>query len=384
LEEKTRSVMAKDVYFESTNMICSLGKTTEEVTNLLRKSISGVALCNDKQVLPVPFFASLIQKKNEEFAETLNNKYTRLEQLMIQSVKTTLKTSNIDIESNRTLFIFSTTKGNIDILESKNLQLFGFKRAHLQEMANQVTHYFKNPNKPIVVSNACISGVLAISLGAELIKNKLYDHVVVVGGDIVSAFTTSGFQSFMAISDQPCAPYDKDRKGINLGEAAATIVLTIEKSTIQYMGGDSSNDANHISGPSRTGDGLFLAINKAMNQAKLNENDIHYISAHGTATLFNDDMESKAFNLAQLTQVPVNSFKGYWGHTLGAAGIIETIAAITSLKNNELFESVGFKSLGTEMPMNVITKYQSKELISVLKTASGFGGCNAAIVFSKI
>ena len=120
-----------------------------------------------------------------------------------------------------------------------------------------------------------------------------------------------------------------------------------------------------------------------MKQASLSPAEIDYISVHGTATPFNDEMESKALELSGLSQVPVNSFKGYWGHTLGAAGIIESIASISSLKNNILFRSAGFETLGVPVALNVITANQPAKINICLKTASGFGGCNAAILYQK-
>ena len=154
-------------------------------------------------------------------------------------------------------------------------------------------------------------------------------------------------------------------------------------SGVKVSGGSVSNDANHISGPSRTGEELNLAISKAMNNAGLSANDIDFISAHGTATLFNDEMEAKAITLAGLQLVPVNSLKGYYGHTLGAAGLIESIISIQSLKENLVIPTRGFENIGVTQPINVCSTLYSATLKNCLKTASGFGGCNAAMVFSK-
>jgi 3-oxoacyl-[acyl-carrier-protein] synthase-1 len=212
----------------------------------------------------------------------------------------------------------------------------------------------------------------------------------VSGGDILTEFVISGFQSFKAISPNPCKPFDINRDGITLGEGCGTVVLTSnpalvkEKDKIKVLGGATSNDANHISGPSRTGDGLFYAIDSAMKEAAItNTENIGFVSAHGTATSFNDEMEAKALKLAGLIEVPVNSLKGFFGHTLGAAGIIESIISIHSLKNNTLIPTIGFKTLGVTENISVITQVIEKKMNTCLKTASGFGGCNAAILYSK-
>ncbi|MEI7981088.1 MAG: hypothetical protein WCI71_05515, partial [Bacteroidota bacterium] len=184
-------------------------------------------------------------------------------------------------------------------------------------------------------------------------------------------------------------PFDLKRNGLSLGEGCGVMALTAlntdgEEMPVRYAGGAITNDANHISGPSRTGEELSLAINRAISQAGLSPDEIGYISAHGTATTYNDEMESKAIGLSRLTPVPVNSFKGYWGHTLGAAGIIESVAAIHSLRTGFLFRSAGYEQPGVPEPLNIIEQHDKKPLGSCLKTASGFGGCNAAIIYQKL
>jgi 3-oxoacyl-[acyl-carrier-protein] synthase-1 len=144
--------------------------------------------------------------------------------------------------------------------------------------------------------------------------------------------------------------------------------------------GFSTNDANHISGPSRTGEGLFIAIDRLLKKSPLN---VDYISAHGTATLYNDEMESIAITRARLQSVPINSFKGYWGHTLGAAGIIESIMGIWSIKNGVILNTKGYNVSGVTNPIFIINKPVKKEINTCLKIASGFGGCNAALIFYK-
>jgi 3-oxoacyl-[acyl-carrier-protein] synthase-1 len=213
-----------------------------------------------------------------------------------------------------------------------------------------------------------------------------YDHAIVTGGDIVSEFVMSGFMSFQALSPEACRPFDADRTGLSLGEGCGTVILTSDLSVategkpVAYLGGATSNDANHISGPSRDGEGLYLAISAAMKEADVTAGDLDFISAHGTATPYNDEMESLALAWAGLEQVPVNSFKGYIGHTLGAAGVIETILSIYSIRNGILFNSAGYYKNGVSRPLNIITQNINLPVRRVLKTASGFGGCNAGLI----
>jgi 3-oxoacyl-[acyl-carrier-protein] synthase-1 len=214
--------------------------------------------------------------------------------------------------------------------------------------------------------------------------------VVVAGGDILTEFAVSGFQSFQSLSPKPCKPFDAARDGLSLGEGCGTLLLSRNHSLcgipekIIVAGGACTNDAHHISGPLRTGEGFYVAIRRALGEASLDPLDIDYISAHGTGTDSNDETEAKALSRAGLERVPVNSFKGYFGHTLGAAGIIESALAIASMRNNELFRSAGFENPGTSEHINILMDHTAKEVNHCLKTASGFGGCNAAVVFKKI
>ena len=206
-----------------------------------------------------------------------------------------------------------------------------------------------------------------------------------VGCDVLSKFVINGFNSFHAISKTICKPFDKNRTGISLGEGSAAILLSTEKkSTIVIGNGFISNDSNHISGPSKTGEELAFCIQESLQKSNLNFKDIDFISAHGTATPYNDEMESKAFELAELTTNPVFSLKAIFGHTLGATGILETIMSIECLKRNLILQSSGFDELGVSGNININKTLIKKQLNTCLKTASGFGGCNAALLIHKI
>jgi len=382
-----------DVFVAADNIISPLGFTSSENFEQLKKMQTGVQFFETSDFSVEPIHAALIENKkiDVEFAKLQTKKeYTKLEKLAILSIyKALQQNKNIDVTSSKTLFIFSSTKGNIDLLQPELKNKFPKNRLFLWETANVIADYFGNANKPLVVSNACISGVIALMLGKRLLEQNQYDTVVVVGADIITHFVVSGFQSFKAVSSEIAKPYDAERTGISLGEAAGTIVLTnkqetiSDKNTIVLKGGSNSNDANHISGPSRTGDGLLLAIEKSLAESNLKASDIDFISGHGTATLFNDEMEALAITDAHLENVPMNSLKSYFGHTLGAAGIIESVITLESMRNNIIIGTYNYKTQGTSKPINIAAKTTTAVLKNCLKTAAGFGGCNAAIVFSK-
>ncbi|WP_310993006.1 beta-ketoacyl synthase N-terminal-like domain-containing protein [Aequorivita marina] len=372
-------------YLSYNSIFSSLGFDSKGVVENVFKGISGLEHYNDRGLLPEPFCASMVssEKVKAEFSKIDDpGKFTKLEQMMILSLKQVIDASKISLDKKVGLII-STTKGNIDVLEKKND--FPENRAYLSELGRTIQEFFGFKNEAIVISNACVSGVLAVSAAKRFISEEKYDHVFITSGDLVTKFILSGFNSFQALSVEPCKPYDKNRVGINLGEVSASVFVTskkgnLPKEAVEILGDATCNDANHISGPSRTGEGLYRSVKVAMQEANVEASAIDYISAHGTATSFNDEMEAIAFNRLGLENVPLNSLKGYFGHTLGASGLLETIVGMHAMKENILFSSKGFSELGVSEKISVIETNTSKALQVFLKTASGFGGCNTAVI----
>ncbi len=382
------------IFTSYNNIISPLGFSTQENYQAVSNSIVGV------KKIKLPFsqdefcVAKISDDKIQNHLSQIKNAdtHTKLEQLSILSIQDVINQSGINPKDNRTLLIYSTTKGNIDILSFDYAQDDRYKgidpkRAYLSVFAKHLQSYFQLAHTPVVLSNACISGILAIIIAKRFIEQGAYDNVLVCGGDILSEFTISGFKSFNALSNEPSKPFDANRIGINLGEAVSTILITNQKGlatpyNTQLVSGASANDANHISGPSRTGDGLFQCLTETLKNSSTT--DIGFISAHGTATPFNDEMESIAFDRAGLNTIPVNSLKGYYGHTLGAAGVLETILSLESMKHQRLIKSEGFEAKGVTGNITMIETHQDKNFTSFIKTASGFGGCNAAALFKKI
>lgn len=378
-----------DIFVSHNNIVSSLGFTSNLVVQNVQNEVSGLQYINDQSILPDPFYTSLIPTDDLQMAFNLlkpKQAFTRLEQMMITSLNKVIVSSNLKLNE-RVGLIISTTKGNIDALDTTNS--FPNERAYLSTLGKQIKDFFGFENEALVVSNACVSGILAVAIAKRYIAQGIYDHVFITSGDVISEFILSGFNSFQALSTEPCKPYDAFRSGINIGEVSASVLITkdtmnLPDEAVKILGEGSCNDANHISGPSRTGEGLFRSMKSAFSQAEIPINSIDYISAHGTATIFNDEMEAIAFNRMQLSNIPLNSLKGYFGHSLGASGLVETIVGMHSLKNNVLYKSLGFESLGVSKVINVIKETTSKNLQTFLKTASGFGGCNTAVIFQKI
>ncbi|WBV59020.1 beta-ketoacyl synthase N-terminal-like domain-containing protein [Chryseobacterium camelliae] len=381
--------MKKEIYITDYNCITPLGFDVPSNWNALLEGKSGVALHKIIENQE-PFYASMIdsEKLENEFkrffdgAQNDSMEFTRLEKMFLLSLKPLVEKHPI---SNETAFVLSTTKGNISLLKNQNTLPEG---VFLSGLAQKIADFFEFKTKPIVVSNACVSGIMAIAVAKNMIQAGKYKDAFVIAGDEISEFVISGFNSFQAIGTEICKPYDKNRDGINIGEATAAVYITSElsqneKFSFKILGDSAINDANHISGPSRTGDGLFASIRNAMTEAQIQTEKIDFISAHGTATIYNDEMEAVAFNRMELQNTSLNSMKGYYGHCLGASGLLESIISMESALNNTLIPSKNFEETGTSQPLNIIKENQPSEIKYILKTASGFGGCNAAIVLEK-
>ena len=376
------------VYAVADNIISSLGVNTDENLNNIFEQKSGIRKIDEPELYYRPIMAGRLDWNRVESMPMfkLSHNSTKLESLMTASVADALSKTQVDAKDVETIFIFASTKGNIDqIANNKDIS---WQDVLMHHMASIVSSNFGSPNTPIVVSNACVSGVMAIVMACDLLKSGKYKNAVVVGGDILSEFVISGFDSFKSMSDELCRPYDKDRTGLNLGEGAATLILSTDESLsasykkVMVSAGSTSNDANHISGPSRTGEELAMAIKDVLKLAGASAEDIDMVDAHGTATVYNDEMESKAMELCGLQNVPMISLKSYFGHTLGASGLIESIVCIECMRKGRIPKTLGFENIGTPVKLNISKESKKANLRNVLKTASGFGGCNAAILLS--
>ena len=369
------------------NIISPLGMTTAENYAAVKAGRSALRRYDKLWQLQEPFVASLTDSDHigqvfSNFAE--NDRYTVFEKMAILSASSAIREAGIDPNSKRVLFILSTTKGNVFLLDRRETA-FPKERVLLGVAAKQLTDFFHNPNAPMVVSNACISGVCAQIEAMRNLQQGGFDFVVVVGCDVQSAFIVSGFQSFKALSDEPCRPFDKARKGLNLGDAAATIVYTRKDSASpdEWVAcrGAIRNDANHISGPSRVGEGSYRALKAALGDFR--PEALAFINSHGTATPYNDEMESVAIDRAGLSEVPVNALKGYYGHTMGAAGVLETILSMQAVDDHNILATKGYEALGVTHPLRLSNRNQPTDKRAFIKLLSGFGGCNAALLFAK-
>lgn len=358
-------------YIIADNIISPLGETSEENYLSVKAGRSGIrayepGTCN----IPEGFYASLL--------------FEDFETLALRSAQKAIANGRLELKGKRTAFILSSTKGNIE------------KNISLADSAQRIASQLGIDAKPIVVCNACISGLSALILGNRLIDSGLYDAAIVCGCDTPRQFILSGFQSLKALSPEPCRPFDMERMGLNLGEAAATLILSknpIQGNSWRMGDGFIRNDAFHISTPSKTADGLYLSLQRTLEsftkeisstckQIDMKEH-LAFINAHGTATLFNDQMESVAIGRAGLSDLPANAYKSFWGHTMGAAGILETIISMKAIDDDTILGTRGFSELGVSGKMNICAENRPTDKKGFIKMLSGFGGCNATIWAAK-
>lgn len=354
------------------NCFTPLGADLQSTVDRLENGVSGIQLYENSGILKVPYYAAGIPEPVITLAG-----FTRLETMLIRALEPVIERHPLPA---RSLLLVSTTKGNIREIAGGGAASDG----SLSLMAGKVGRYFGFSETPWVLSNACVSGILAVAVAKRVIDAGAFDAVYVVAGDEVTEFVLSGFAGFQAMSAAPCRPYDKNRDGVTLGEAAAAVLVSKAPGHFRIAGDGAINDANHISGPSRTGEGLYRSILLALKEAQLEAGQLDFISAHGTATEYNDEMEAIALDRLGLNQVPVNSLKGYFGHTLGASGLLEAVISFESARKGVLYPSLGFETSGVSREIHVIREPEMKPVKYFMKTASGFGGCNTAVIFENL
>ena len=288
--------------------------------------------------------------------------------------------------------VLSTTKAEIAALERSVRQepCSGAARRHLfpallaADLA--AAHDFAGPVQ--CVSAACISGLLSIQQGVLMIQEDKADLVLVVGVDLLSDFVISGFTMLKSLELDGCRPFDQARKGLSLGEGAGAVALVrrdaLSCPALVVASWGSSNDANHLTGPSRDGSGLALAMNRALQTARIAPAAVDFVHAHGTGTPFNDAMEGMALRLVFGERVPpFCSSKGLLGHTLGAAGVLETLVCLAAARQQLLPGTPGLRTPDPAVPNSLLQVPRPAEsLRHILKVNAGFGGTNAALALT--
>lgn len=397
--------MAK-VAITGMGIISSIGKTVEENFQSLLSQKNGISIIENietvhKNVIKV----GEIKLTNTELEHLLDipkeNNFSRTAMLGAYAAKQAVIDAKIsDINDCKSGLISSTSVGGMDMTEKYFYEYFNdasIQKYILGHDAGDSTHkiadYLGLKGFVTTISTACSSAANAIMLGAKLIETGKLDRVIVGGTDALAKFTINGFKTLMILSDTDNTPFDDNRKGLNLGEAAAFIVLESDaivkrdhKDVLAYVSGyGNANDAFHQTASSENGDGAFLAMEKAFKVANLPIEAIDYINVHGTATPNNDLSEGRALiRIFGENKVPdFSSTKAFTGHTLAAAAAIEAVYSVLALQNNVVYPNLNFKTPMKEFNLIPQTALKKKEINHVLSNSFGFGGNCSTVIFSK-
>ncbi len=370
-------------YAIANNITSPLGLTTDANVQAVERGLTGLRRVGAPYGLPFAAVASLFT--DEQRAALMLPGLTWFESLAVGSARRAIacaaeKDGSFAVDSARTLLVLATTKANVDLL-SADLDVDPTPATAARHIATSLGV----TTMPLVVCNACVSGLSALIVVQRLLAQHRYDHAIVVGADVQSAFIMSGFHSLMSLSERPCRPFDIERNGLNLGEAAATLVLSSScpdgGEWWRLQDGRQTNDAYHVSTPHPKGEGLARALAPLAVQVDVDE--LAMVGLHGTATLYNDRMEAAAVKQAGLLTAPVSGLKGYFGHTMGAAGVLETVLCMAALDLGFVPGTRGYAERGVSAPLNICASHRPTERRTFIKTLSGFGGVNAALLCRK-
>ncbi|ANO47524.1 beta-ACP synthase [Flavobacterium columnare NBRC 100251 = ATCC 23463] len=387
-------------------IISSIGNTVEENYEALLSKKAGISQIQNIETLHKEAIkVGEIKLNNKELSTMLglseDNNFSRTAMLGAYAAKKAIENAAIfDLNEYKTGLISATSVGGMDMTERyyyeyfKNPTLQKYIETHdAGNSSHKIADYIGLKGFVSTVSTACSSAANAIMLGARMIASGQLDRVIVGGTDALSKFTINGFKTLMILSDTYNTPFDDERKGLNLGEAAAFIVLESDrmitktnKKVLAYLTGfGNANDAYHQTASSENGEGAFLAMQKAFEKATITPDKIDYINVHGTATPNNDLSEGRAIIRAfEGYKIPeFSSTKAFTGHTLAAAAAIESVYSILALQNNKVFPNLNFKTPMKEFDLIPQIEVLDKEINYVLSNSFGFGGNCSTLIFSK-
>lgn len=398
--------MSKGIAITGMGIISAIGNNVEENYRALINQRAGISrIDNIETIQRNEIMVGEVKFTNDQLIAQLNlpvsNNYSRTALLGAIAAKEAIENAGItNNKKYKTGLVSGTSVGGMDMTEKyyydyltdKSLQKY-IDSHHAGDSTQKVAEQLGIEESLVTtISTACSSAANAIMLGARLIRLGKLDRVLVGGADCLSKFTINGFKTLMILSDTFNTPFDENRKGLNLGEAAAYLVLESDevvqaenRNVLAYVKGyGNANDAFHQTASSSNGEGATLAMEKALKTANLNSSEIDYINAHGTATANNDLSEGYAIQRVFKQNIPdFSSTKAYTGHTLAAAGAIEAVYSVLSLQYNVIFPNLNFKTPMKEFNMIPQTELKEKELKTILSNSLGFGGNCSTVIFSK-
>ena len=398
--------MTKGVAITGMGIISSIGNSVEEnYISLIENKIGISRVQNIPTVHADVIKVGEIKKTNKELVAELylseNNNFSRTAMIGTLAAKQAVENAGItSINEFRTGLISATSVGGMDMTEKyyykyfENPKLVKYISCHDGgDVAEKIAEELGLKGLVTTISTACSSAANSIMLGARLIKSGKLDRVIVGGTDALAKFTINGFKTLMILSDDYNKPFDNTRKGLNLGEAAAYLVLESDEMVQKFnkkvlarvSGYVNANDAFHQTASSENGDGAYLAMKKAFEVSGLKPSEIDYINVHGTATPNNDLSEGRALlRIYENGKVPdFSSTKPFTGHTLAAAAAIEAVYSVLAIQNNVVYPNLNFEIPMEEFELQPQTSLKMKNIEHVLSNSFGFGGNCSTLIFSK-
>lgn len=397
--------MQERIVITGMGIISAIGNTVEENYNALLSGQSGVGeLTLFESIHCETIKVGQVKKTTEQLIAELelssDNNYTRTALLGAYAAKEAIANAGIrDINDRKTGLISSTSVGGMDYTEKYffEYETTEASRKYIDaqgagDSTDKIADYIGLKGFVTTISTACSSAANAVMMGARLLKAGKLDRVIVGGTDALSKFTVNGFNTLMILTDGYNTPFDQNRKGLNLGEAAAYLVLEREDIAIAdgrtilgvVSGYANANDAYHQTASSENGEGAYLAMQKALKMANMSSNEVDYVNAHGTATPNNDLSEGRAMQRIFTDQMPLfSSTKPYTGHTLAAAGAIEAVYSLLAIQHGVVFPNKNFVTPMEELSIRPQTTLVHKEISTVLSNSFGFGGNCSTVIFSK-
>lgn len=395
----------RKVFITGIGSISSLGLTVEEQLIKLRNAQSGIGKAKHFQSVytsQLPF--AEINASDEELKKLTgfsDSGITRTTLIALKAFQEAIADSNLSqqqISDVRTAFISSSTVGGMCYTDA--LYADANNKGETSEFYSsyegsnhtlQIVKKYRLRGYTDTINTACSSAANAIMLGARLIQSGRADRAIVGGADCLAKFTVNGFNSLRILNGQPCRPFDENREGLTLGEGAAYLVLEAEnvigekQPYAEVKGFGNANDAFHPSATSDDARGPLRAMREALQTAGLSPKDINYINAHGTGTVNNDETESFAFSTLFGNNVPpFSSTKSYTGHTLAAAGAVEAIISVLSIKYKEIYPNLNFETPITNRGLIPVTELQQNiEINHVMSNSFGFGGNGTSLILSR-
>ncbi|MBW3518402.1 beta-ketoacyl synthase [Flavobacterium sp. NKUCC04_CG] len=397
--------MQNKIAITGMGIISAIGTTVAENFDALLQGKHGLSrLTQFESIHQSDIFVGEVKWSNRELTDLLElpseHSFTRTALLGAYAAKRAVESAGIkDINAYKTGLISSTSVGGMDFTEKYFYDYFTdpetqkFISSHNGgDSSKKIANYLGIEELVTTISTACSSAANAVMMGCRLIQSGKLDRVIVGGTDALSKFTVNGFKTLMILSDTHNAPFDQNRKGLNLGEAAAYLVLESDrviaqenKTVLGYvLGYGNANDAFHQTASSEEGEGAFLAMQKALKLAGLSAAKIDYVNAHGTATGNNDLSEGRALLRIFDNKVPeMSSTKPFTGHTLAAAGGIEAVFSLLALENQVVYPNLNFKTPMEEFNLIPQTRLIHKPINYILSNSFGFGGNCSTLIFSK-